>query len=715
MSAKSYSSSSTSDDDGHDPPCDLTPCNPAKFSPPKPAEQSYDDLATGNSQGSGKELPEKSPRGYVTHEEGGASHGIDLRIVDKNSLDRRRHIGTRSGVLSHKSSDVQMQESSDFQIESRGLQTIRDIDPDPAARGVIEHFTQAYHKLGRELETLYARLSPPQSRRHDPVSTSSSRDRNFPDPRLDSFSSERARIRRSTRASLLDDEERIDTLLSRGPYLTPLVVAPRPRERDRFERDRADVILPERDSISLNFTKCDRPDHSLTRRDSYSLSRAERDPHDTRLDRRATVPATETHATGHHTDKSAKMDPDPDDDGSDDDKRKPDRSRRPEKGNGYGYAPRKRKPTSSPDGDDSPERSSSKPYKSRFPFKKWLLPEKFDGSTPLSIFLTQMDTCAVYNGWSDSDKLAHMRLALRGNAAQLLSTQADISTYSKLVERITMRFGTDGQSSLFKAQLRARRRGPTETLQSLYQDISRLMAFAYPGPESTHSDAVAVDAFVDAIDDEKLELRIHDREPRNLDEAFKAAVTLEANQKTRTRKNEGNVEQPPFRARPERVRAATYNNTASRDVTETAACSEHERPPIQSHDDGLRNSVDQLVRVVGDLITHDRVASSPSARPKSDQFPTSRQDTTQATPAASVTCAYCRRRGHRIEDCRTRARAHPSAPPTSKFDNACFNCSQEGHYSRRVPLSTQGWVTTVRHPRLKITLINHHHIPKCHK
>ncbi len=274
-------------------------------------------------------------------------------------------------------------------------------------------------------------------------------------------------------------------MLSRGPNLTPLVVVPRPRERDRFKRDRADVILVERDSVSLNFTKRDQPDHSLTRRDSNSLSHAERHPYDIRRGRRVTVPATETHATAHHTAKFVKMDIDPNDDGSDDDKRKPDRPRSPEKGNGDGYAPRK----------------------SRLPVRKWLLPEMFDGSTPLSIFLTQMDTCAVYNGWSNNDMLAHMRLPVRDNAAQLLSTQADISTYSKLVERITTRFETDGKSSLFEAQLRARRRGPTETLQSRYQDISRLLALAYPGPESTHSDAFAVDAFVDAIDDEKLELR----------------------------------------------------------------------------------------------------------------------------------------------------------------------------------------------------------------
>ncbi len=59
-------------------------------------------------------------------------------------------------------------------------------------------------------------------------------------------------------------------------------------------------------------------------------------------------------------------------------------------------------------------------------------------------------------------------------------------------------------------------------------------------------------------------------------------------------------------------------------------------------------------------------------------------------PAMSVTCANCRRRGHGIEKCRTRTRAHTCAPPKSKLNNACFNCNQEGDYSRQCPLPRKG-------------------------
>jgi len=55
--------------------------------------------------------------------------------------------------------------------------------------------------------------------------------------------------------------------------------------------------------------------------------------------------------------------------------------------------------------DDSGKRSYEKAkHKSGRHFKNWLTLEKFDGTTPLSIFLNQLDTCAQYNGWNMEDK-----------------------------------------------------------------------------------------------------------------------------------------------------------------------------------------------------------------------------------------------------------------------------------------------------------------------
>ena len=53
---------------------------------------------------------------------------------------------------------------------------------------------------------------------------------------------------------------------------------------------------------------------------------------------------------------------------------------------------------------------------------------------------------------------------------------------------------------------------------------------AYPGPRHELKDQLGVEAFVDSLDDPELEIRVKDRFPKNLAEAFQTAIMLEANQ-----------------------------------------------------------------------------------------------------------------------------------------------------------------------------------------
>jgi len=73
-----------------------------------------------------------------------------------------------------------------------------------------------------------------------------------------------------------------------------------------------------------------------------------------------------------------------------------------------------------------------------------------------------------------------------------------------------------------------RRRKPQESLQSLYIDVARLVSLVYTGSSSTLLDIVSRDAFLYALDDPKLRVRIMEREPATLDEALSLACRLEA-------------------------------------------------------------------------------------------------------------------------------------------------------------------------------------------
>ena len=173
--------------------------------------------------------------------------------------------------------------------------------------------------------------------------------------------------------------------------------------------------------------------------------------------------------------------------------------------------------------------------------RQWLKLEKFDGQTPLEAFLAKFEICAKHNGWNDSERLSQLMCAMVGGAAQVLweFNASGLSSWSDLVKRLRARYGSSDQSMLYRTQLRTRRQKEGESLQALSQDIRRLMVLAYAGPSTEMSEMVAIDAFLDALIDTDLALRVRDREPTTLELACRYAIRLEANQSTRGRVENG--------------------------------------------------------------------------------------------------------------------------------------------------------------------------------
>ena len=152
----------------------------------------------------------------------------------------------------------------------------------------------------------------------------------------------------------------------------------------------------------------------------------------------------------------------------------------------------------------------------------------YDGSTCLETFLARFYNCSRYFKWNGEDRLFQLCGSLSGPAGQILWDLEDNTTVEEVIRLLKNRFGVINQAERFRAELRSRKRKPDESLQRLYQDISRLMTLAYPGPTSELSNIVARDAFLDALNDNSLRIRILEKEPSNLDEALKMACRLEA-------------------------------------------------------------------------------------------------------------------------------------------------------------------------------------------
>ena len=132
------------------------------------------------------------------------------------------------------------------------------------------------------------------------------------------------------------------------------------------------------------------------------------------------------------------------------------------------------------------------------------------------------------------EKAAQLKCAVIDEAGQLIWDSKDpgLISHKELVEKLRRRYGSMDQQEKYEAELRARRRRDGETLAELYQDIRCMMVKAYPGEGSSPLyERTAKEYFYAALRDRMLASKLRDKEPKDLEAAFKLAVRIEAQEK----------------------------------------------------------------------------------------------------------------------------------------------------------------------------------------
>ena len=153
----------------------------------------------------------------------------------------------------------------------------------------------------------------------------------------------------------------------------------------------------------------------------------------------------------------------------------------------------------------------------------------FDGSTNLDIFLAKFRNCADYFNWNPRDQVFQLKHSLEGAAALVVHELSSDCLLEDLISVLSVRFGSQYQSERYRAEMRARRRRPNETLQSLYQDLCRLKSLAFGvGPANEFSEIYLRDIFVDALNDPELRKQILLQEPKTMETALSIASRVEA-------------------------------------------------------------------------------------------------------------------------------------------------------------------------------------------
>jgi len=79
--------------------------------------------------------------------------------------------------------------------------------------------------------------------------------------------------------------------------------------------------------------------------------------------------------------------------------------------------------------------------------------------------------------------------------------------------------------------LKARHRKPVDSLQTLYQDVRRLMCLASPDEKGKLAEKKCIEAFMSAFADRAMRYDVFSKNPTKLEDALFAAVRYEALQK----------------------------------------------------------------------------------------------------------------------------------------------------------------------------------------
>ena len=154
----------------------------------------------------------------------------------------------------------------------------------------------------------------------------------------------------------------------------------------------------------------------------------------------------------------------------------------------------------------------------------------YDGKSSCEDYLIQFALLSTLNGWNMLTKALELATSLEGAARSVLADMEphDRQSYDQLVNALLNRFEPRGQSDLYRCMLKRRVRGKGEPLTELAHDVKRLARKAYPCDASNLRDLQALDSFIDALVDSKMEWVVRQAKPRNLHDAVILALEYEA-------------------------------------------------------------------------------------------------------------------------------------------------------------------------------------------
>lgn len=157
-----------------------------------------------------------------------------------------------------------------------------------------------------------------------------------------------------------------------------------------------------------------------------------------------------------------------------------------------------------------------------------------------SHFVTVMETCE----WNNLHSRRQLKIAMKGKAATLVSdlNVNDFANIQAMLNAFEARFVPAAEGTLIRAEFRAAKQKPGETLLQFHTRLRTLFVPAYPN-EPVGNNRHLIDTYIAGIADPAVKMYTLDRTPNTFMESLTNSQTKEANMLTyRASQNETNVQ-----------------------------------------------------------------------------------------------------------------------------------------------------------------------------
>ena len=153
-------------------------------------------------------------------------------------------------------------------------------------------------------------------------------------------------------------------------------------------------------------------------------------------------------------------------------------------------------------------------------------PLKFDGRD-WEGYILLFNSCAVANDWDDEQSAKYLASSLTGDAVYVLAQKPVRSwSFSELCYALEERYGLTNSAFVNRSKLRRISQQKGQSMQQVADEILKKVGCSFSAPPREH-DIIAVDYFIDAIQDPELKRHLMQKEPGDIRSAVVIAKKFE--------------------------------------------------------------------------------------------------------------------------------------------------------------------------------------------